>query len=132
MAGGIPRFDGTVFAELERLATAGTIRVLDAMVLVKTQDGKAGRLELRDLPEEDRAAIGFIDEGTRGLFDLEDEATLAEGMVPGSAIFAIAIEHLWAVGLVNALTDAGAELAFHTRVPAMIVDEAFASLAQEA
>jgi hypothetical protein len=132
MAGGIPRFDGTVFAELERLATAGTIRVLDAMVLVKTQDGKAGRLELRDLPEEDRAAIGFIDEGTRGLFDLEDEATLAEGMVPGSAIFAIAIEHLWAVGLVNALTDSGAELAFHTRVPAMIVDEAFASLAQEA
>ena len=129
VAGGIPRFDGTVFTELERLAKAGTIRVLDAMILVKSQEGKAGRLELRDLPEEDRAAVGFIEEGTRGLFDSEDEDTLAEGMVPNSAIFAMAIEHLWAIGLVNALNNAGAELALHARVPAVIVDEAFASLA---
>jgi hypothetical protein len=128
VAGGIPRFDGSVFAELERLAKAGTIRVLDAMVLVKSQEGKAGRLELRDLPQEDRAAVGFVESDTRGLFDLEDEETLAEGMVPGSAIFAMAIEHVWAIGLVNAVTDAGAELALHMRVPAVIVDEAFASL----
>jgi len=131
VAGGIPRFDGTVFTELERLAKAGTIRVLDAMVLVKNQEGKAGRLELRNLPEEDRAAVGFIEDETRGLFDSEDEDTLAEGMVPGSAIFAMAIEHVWAIGLVNALSDAGAELALHTRVPAVIVDEAFASLEAE-
>jgi hypothetical protein len=130
VAGGIPRFDGSVFAELERLAAAGTIRVLDAMVLVKNEEGHEWRVELRDLPEEDRAAVGFIDVGTRGLFDPEDEATLAEGMVPGSAIFALAIEHVWAIGLVNALNDAGAELAIHTRVPAAIVDEAFAALAE--
>jgi hypothetical protein len=130
MAGGMPRFDGSVFAELERLAAAGTIRVLDAMVLVKNEEGHEWRVELRDLSEEDRAAVGFIDVGTRGLFDPEDEATLAEGMVPGSAIFALAIEHVWAIGLVNALNDAGAELAIHTRVPAAIVDEAFAALAE--
>jgi hypothetical protein len=128
VAGGIPRFDGTVFAELQRLAAAGTIRVLDAMVLVKNQEGLAWRLELRDLSEEDRATVGFIENETRGLFDADDEATLAEGMVPGSAIFAMAIEHVWAIGLVNALNEAGAELAINTRVPAAIVDEAFASL----
>jgi hypothetical protein len=128
LAAGEPRFDGGVLAELERQASSGTIRVLDAMVLVKNQEGLAWRLELRDLPEEDRAAVGFIDTETRGLFDSEDEATLAEGMVPGSAVFAMAIEHVWAVGLVNALNEAGAELAIYTRVPAAIVDEAFASL----
>ena len=88
-------------------------------------------MELRDLPAEQRAAVGFISEETQGLFDTEDAATLFEGMVPGSAVFALAIEHVWAVGLVNAFTDAGAELAIHTRVPAAIVDEAFASIAAE-
>ena len=49
-------------------------------------------------------------------------------MVPGSAIFAMALEHVWAIDLVNAFNNAGAELALHTRVPAAIVDEAFAAL----
>jgi hypothetical protein len=129
MAAGQPRFDGSVFAELERLAAAGTIRVLDAMVLLKDESGKPWRMELRDLPAEQRAAVGFISEATQGLFDMEDASTLFEGMVAGSAVFALAIEHVWAVGLVNALAVAGAELAFNTRVPAPIVDEAFAALA---
>ena len=40
-----------------------------------------------------------------------------------------AIEHVWAIDLVNALYNAGVETALNFRVPASIVDEAFASLA---
>ncbi|MBP1657823.1 MAG: hypothetical protein H6Q31_2424, partial [Bacteroidetes bacterium] len=58
------------------------------------------------LPAEDRAAVGFIETGTRGLFDSEDAETLTEGMVPGSAVIALAIEHTWALALVNALYQA--------------------------
>ena len=78
-----------------------------------------------------KTAIGFIETGTRGLFDSEDAETLYEGMVPGSAVCALAIEHVWAVDLVNAMHDAGVELALNFRVPAPIVDEAFASLEQQ-
>jgi hypothetical protein len=49
-------------------------------------------------------------------------------MVPGSAVIALAIEHVWAINLVNALYDAGVETALNFRVPAPIVDEAYASL----
>lgn len=129
VAAGTPRFDGSVFAELERLSTSGTIRVLDAMVLLKDEVGQCWSLDLEDLPAEVKDAVGFIETHTRGLFDSEDAATLFEGMVPGSAVFAMAIEHLWAIKLVNAIADSGAELAFNTRVPALLVDEAFASLA---
>jgi hypothetical protein len=73
--------------------------------------------------------VGFIETGTRGLFDSEDAGTLMEGMVPGSAVVALAIEHTWAVALVNALYQAGVDVALNFRVPAPIVDEAFASLA---
>lgn len=128
LAFGKPRFDGGILAELERQAATGTIRVLDAMVLLRDEAGKKWRLDLEDLPPEQRSAVGFIETGTRGLFDSEDADTLYEGMVPGSAVLAMAIEHTWAVALVNALDANGVELAFNFRVPAPIVDEAFASL----
>ena len=132
LAAGEPRFDGSVFAELERQAAGGTIRVLDAMLLVKDTEGKPWRLDLEDLPPDMKTAVGFIETGTRGLFDAEDAETLYEGMVPGSAVLALAIEHAWAVNLVNALQSAGVEMALNFRVPAPIIDEAFASLEQTA
>jgi hypothetical protein len=128
LAAGEPRLDGGVFAELERQAAAGTIRVLDAMILLKDDQGGVERLDLEDLPADLAAAVGFIETGTRGLFDSEDAETLIEGMVPGSAVVALAIEHTWAVALVNAVWQAGADVALNFRVPALVVDEAFASL----
>ena len=127
---GEPRFDGSILAELERLAGTGTIRVLDAMVLAKDEMGAVRGLDIEDLPAEDAAALGFIDTGTRGLFDAEDSVTLAEGMVPGSAIVALAIENAWAVPLMNAFAEAGAEIALHARVPGPVVDDALAQLAE--
>ena len=131
LAAGVPQFDGSVLAELERLSAADTIRVLDAMVLLKDDKGKPWRLEMKDLPSEQAEALGFISTETRGLFDIEDAATLYEGMVPGSAVIALAIEHRWAVTLVNALYEAGVEMGGHFRVPAVVVDEALASLTEE-
>ena len=128
LAAGEPRFDGGVLAELERQAASGTIRVLDAMILLKDEEGRCWGLDLEDLPPEEAAALGFIETGTRGLFSSEDADTLYEGMVPGSAVVALAIEHVWALALVNALYQAGVDVALNFRVPALIVDEAFASL----
>ena len=128
LAAGEPRFDGSVLAELQKQVATGIIRVLDAMILIKDDEGHCMSLDLEDLPAEDAETLGFIETGTRGMFDSEDADTLYEGMVPGSAVVALAIEHVWAVALVNAIVDSGVELAMHFRVPAPIVDEAFASL----
>lgn len=128
LAVGEPRFDGSVLAELKRAAASGIIRVLDAMVLVKDPSGVHKTVDIEDLPQQDKDALGFVETGTRGLFDSTDAATLFEGMVPGSAVIAMAIEHAWAVALVNAIAAQGVEVALNYRVPAPIVDEAFASL----
>jgi hypothetical protein len=131
LAAGEPRFDGGVLLELERQAQSGTIRVLDAMILIKDEAGQAWSLDIEDLPAEDAAKLGFIETGTHGLFDAEDAATFYEGMVPGSAVVALAIEHTWALALVNAMYQAGVDVALNYRVPAMVVDEAFASIGLE-
>jgi hypothetical protein len=131
MAFGEPEFDGSVLAELEKHAGEGTIRVLDAMVIVKGEDGLVATLDLEDLPPEDAKALGFIETGTRGLFDSGDAETLIEGMVPGSAVMALAIEHTWAIGLRKALEGVGAEVAMSFRIPGPIMEDALAALGRE-
>jgi hypothetical protein len=128
LAGGAPRFDGSVLAELQRLSTEGTIAVLDAMILLMDEEGTAYALDMEEMPEAEKAALGFIETGTRGLFDSEDSAALIEGMTPGSAVVALAIEHKWAVGLANAVVNAGVEMAANIRIPAPVVNEALAGL----
>ncbi|NTU83861.1 MAG: hypothetical protein HGA45_31555 [Chloroflexales bacterium] len=129
---GEPRFDGSVLTELEQQVAAGTIRVLDIMVLMKDQDGQRLAFDIKDLQPSQAAALGFNASESHGLFNREDADTLYEGMVPDSAVAALAIEHTWAVSLVNAIAGTGAEVAMNVRVPAPVVDEAFASIATSA
>jgi len=131
VAFGEPQFDGSVLEELEKRAGQGAIRVLDAMVIVKAGDGIAVTMDLEDLPDEDKAALGFIETGTRGLFDSEDAETLIEGMVPGSAVMALAIENTWAVGLRNAILNVGGDVAMTFRIPGPIMEEALAAIGVE-
>jgi hypothetical protein len=131
VAAGEPKFDGGVLRELESLARAGTIRLLDAMVLLKGEDGVRTTLDIEDLPADARSALGLIETGTRGLFDAADADTLFEGMVPGSAVVALAIEHAWARNLIQSLYDAGAEVALNYRIPGPVVSDAIAALAAE-
>jgi hypothetical protein len=128
LAFGEARFDGSALAELKRLSSAGTIRVLDLIILLKDEQEQCWRIEVSDLPPEQAAAVAFIEAGTIGLFDDEDAAMLCEGMVPGSAIVCLAVENTWAVQLTNAIHAEGGELAFNSRVPAPVVDQAFALL----
>jgi hypothetical protein len=128
LAFGNPRFDGSALAELQRQSDSGTIRVLDMVVLLKDEDEQCWRVEISDLPPEQAAVVEFFKVETIGLFDDEDVAWLCEGMLPASAVVALAIENTWAIELANDVHAEGGELAFNSRVPAMIVDEAFATL----
>ena len=128
LAFGSPHFDGSIMKELKRQTATGTIRVLDAMVLFKAESGECWRVDLEDMPASDLETLDFVIAESRSLFDTDDAETLWEGMVPDSAVVALAIEHTWAVDLMNVLDEAGVEVAANFRVPAPVVDEAFASL----
>ena len=128
LAFGEPKFDGSVLGELQRLAGEGTIRVLDVMAVMKDEDGSVITLDIEDQAPEVKDALGFIETGTRGMFDSEDADLLKEGMVPGSAVVALAIEHAWAIGLRKALAGVGGEVAMTVRIPGPIIDDALAEL----
>ena len=107
-----------------RPSRESSVRPLLALVLTAAACGSPVKRQLVAL--QDQGA--FIEAATIGLFDDEDAATLCSGMVPGSAVAALAIEHTWAVDLANAIAAEGGEMAANYRIPAPIVDEAFASL----
>ena len=109
LAFGEARFDGSALAELKRQAAAGTIRVLDLIIVLKDENEECWRIQVSDLPPEQAAAVAFIEAETIGLFDDDDAAMLCEGMVPGSAVAGLAIEHTWAVDLANAIHAEGGE-----------------------
>jgi hypothetical protein len=124
-----PKFNGLIVDKLEELAKTGTIRVLDAALVSIDEAGTRRTLDIEDVPAELSAVLGYVDDGTRGLFDADDLEALFEGLVPGSAAAAIAIEHLWVGDLAAAVEGAGGELALEVRVPSVFADEAFAGLA---
>lgn len=129
LAFGKPKFEGAVLGELHKAVADGVIRVLDAMILIKQADGSVIGVDIEDLSDDEKARLGFIETGTRGLFDAEDSAVLAEGLVDGSAVVALAIENRWAVGLANALLEAGVETAISARIPAPIINAQLAAIA---
>ena len=120
------RFDYSALEELEKLVAAGTIRVLDLIMLQKEESGVCLRIDVSNLPAEQAAIADLVKAEFGGVFDEDDAAILCEGMVPGSAIVGLAVENAWAADLVKAIRAEGGELAFNFRIPTSIVEEALA------
>ncbi len=79
---GATKFTGEMARELTALVDAGTIRVIDVMILVKNDDGSVDAIELSDIDElgELRALEAELAE-----FLAEDDVEhLAAAMEPGS------------------------------------------------
>ena len=117
-------FEGTIMAELERLESHETIRILDLLFVGK--DAETGDLLALDYQGEDLGAIvgallgfefqddgeqqGGSAEGTEGhAFGLSpsDIRDLAASLHPGDSAGFLLVEHVWARDLKSAIRDAG-------------------------
>jgi len=115
-------FEGRIMAEIERLESLETIRVLDLLFVAK--DAETGDLLALDYQGEDLGAIvgallGFEFDGeqpngtTEGIqghaFGLSQSEIhdVAASLDPGSSAGFVLIEHVWARDLKDAIRDAG-------------------------
>ena len=91
---GVSHFNGEMAAELAALVDAGTIRILDLVVLVKDQDGNIEGVEIEDLDPVDelRTAEAQLSE----ILAAEDVANLAAAMEPGTTAGVLVWENTWA------------------------------------
>jgi hypothetical protein len=134
-------FEGRIAEELARLSDVGQIRIIDAVFVIRDDEGPAV-LSVSDLDDEQRAelrsAVGALvglgvagAEGAMAGASLGDAidadaphaaeviaAALLDELPDGSSALVLAIEHLWAVPLRDAVRDAGGLVLGHRSLSA--------------
>ncbi|MEF3404836.1 DUF6325 family protein [Agromyces sp. CCNWLW203] len=108
-------FSGEIAEELVRLVEAGTIRLIDAIVLTKDADGSVDAVEFEDL--EELGPLVALEAELAELLAAEDVEHLANAMEPGSVAGVIVYENLWAAPFAAAARRAGGQLVASGRIP---------------
>ncbi|WP_235825148.1 DUF6325 family protein [Agromyces badenianii] len=108
-------FTGEIGEELVRLVEAGTIRLIDAIVLTKDDDGSVEAAELADIG--DLGPLVELETELAELLAAEDVDRLANAMEPGSVAGVLVYENLWAAPFAAAARRAGGQLVASGRIP---------------
>lgn len=129
---GASNFTGEMVDELVTLVDAGTIRVIDVLILTKNEDGSVDAMELSDVPQ--LGELQKIEAELAELLAADDVENLAAAMDPGSTAGVLIWENLWAAPFASAARRSGGQLIADGRIPiqAIIASiEADDALAQE-
>ncbi len=108
-------FTGEIAQELVKLADAGTIRVIDILLLTKDENGEIDAVELSDV--ENLGPLVGIEAELAELLAADDVAHLAAAMDPGTVAGVLVYENLWAAPFAAATRRAGGQLIANGRIP---------------
>ena len=112
---GASNFTGEMAAELVALADAGTIRVIDVLILTKNEDGSVDAAELSDI--EELGELQAIEAKLAELLAEDDVLRLAAAMEPGSTAGVLIWENTWAAPFAAAARRSGGQLIANGRIP---------------
>jgi len=114
-----PTFSGEVLAEFARLRDAGIVRLVDLLVVSRTEDGALETVEVSEGVASELGALaaevlaqpeGADAEADVAEIDSASSWSLADAIPIGSTAAVALIEHLWAVPLSAAIQQAGGTL----------------------
>lgn len=123
------RFNGQILPELGRLLDAGTISIVDGLLITKDEAGSTTFVEIDEEGlGDDVARLAQLVDRFDELISDEDVEELAAELDPDSSAAVLVFEHTWVVPLRNAIADSGGVLAANIRVPREVVDDVMAAL----
>jgi uncharacterized membrane protein len=123
-----PQFTGKIAAELDRLRQHEFVKIVDALVVQKDENGDVTALQVSDLTTDEATEMGAIagalvgfgygdaeagallgaSAGEDGHLIADEETWFVADTIPnGSAAAIILLEHLWAIPLREAIVEAG-------------------------
>jgi hypothetical protein len=120
---GAKNFTGEMAEELLSLVDAGTIRVLDLLILEKDENGEVEAYEIEDLG--DLGELAKLETSLAEILALEDVGHLANAMEPGSTAGVLVWENSWAAPFAVAARKAGGQLIANGRIPTQALIAAF-------
>jgi hypothetical protein len=99
------------------LVDRGIIRVLDAMFVIKNEDGTFSGFEAKGLDDKNVGDFKVFEGASSGLLGEDDAATAAEAIEPGTAAVVIVYENRWAAPFAAAVRRNGGVLIDYQRIP---------------
>lgn len=108
-------FTGEMAAELAALHEAGTIRLLDLLVLRKNDDGSVDAFEIDDLDQ--LGELVALEAEIAEILAADDVEHLAAAMTPGSTAGVVVWENTWAAPFASAARRSGGQLVATGRIP---------------
>jgi hypothetical protein len=117
---GAQNFNGEMAAELVRLSDAGTIRVLDLLILQKAADGSIDAYEIDETDADETVAadeLRALEKDLAEILAAEDVEHLAAAMEPGSVAGVLVWENTWAAPFASAARRSGGQLIASGRIP---------------
>jgi hypothetical protein len=112
---GASNFTGEMADELIRLVDAGTIRVIDVLILTKDADGVVEATELSDIDE--LGPLQAVEAQLAELLAADDVEHLAAAMEPGDTAGVLIWENLWSAPFASAARRSGGQLIANGRIP---------------
>ena len=112
---GASNFTGEMAKELLALVDAGTVRVIDVLILTKNEDGSVDAMELSDI--EELGPLQAVEAQLASLLAADDVEHLAAAMDPGSTAGVLIWENLWAAPFASAERSSGGQLIATGRNP---------------
>jgi len=112
---GASNFTGEMAEELIKLIDAGTIRLIDVLILVKDENGSVEPMELSEL--DDLGELQALEAKLAELLAADDVDHLAAAMEPGTVAGVLIWENLWAAPFASAARRSGGQLIANGRIP---------------
>jgi hypothetical protein len=104
------RFTGDILGSLLEIEQRRCVGLVDLVFISKDEDGDLTMMEISDLGEEEAAAYEPLISEFHGLLTPEDVASAALGLPENTSAVVALFEHLWALGLQQAVQAAGGEM----------------------
>lgn len=98
------------------LVERGIVRVLDALVVIKEEDGTFSGFNIDDLEQDRIGDLTAFAGASTGLIHDNDVRLAAEEIEPGTAAVMIVYENHWAAPFVSAVRRNGGELIAFERI----------------
>lgn len=118
------QFTGEIMPAIADVVDAGTVRVIDAVFVTKSEAGDIAAFELSDLDPVVQEAFRSAGVEVNGLFNNEDLIAAGEELEPGSSAVLLVWENIWARKIADAVRNANGELLDFGRIPHEIVQGA--------
>ena len=124
------KFSGAGLRELHALVGAGTIRIIDLVIVTKNPAGEVSALNMHELGPDASGAVAALHATVSQMLTSDDIDAVGEHLANNTTAAILLYENTWAAKTKQAILEANGRVVVQARVPHEVVEDTLADLAE--